>query len=144
MLQSGDASRAGLRLGRRELAALLGPDAEQTVLWPMLESPASVSDLFGDDLPILEERIAAIRERCSFPEPKLARLTSLLDDDAVAVVFSGARATVDLLRRSLVPASRVAWVSGAAAGIGAMRMARRDVLRWFGPRAPGTSWRPGS
>lgn len=133
LLQSGDASRSGLRLGRRELASLLGPDAAQTVLWPLLENVGAGSDLVGEDLPLLEQCIAAIRERRL--EPKLARLSPLLDDGAVTVVFSGARATVDLLRRSLAPASRVAWVSGAGAGIGPMRLARRDVLRWFGPRA---------
>ena len=135
LLQGGDASRAGLRLGRRELAALLGPDAEQTVLWPLLEGAGGTSDLIGEDLPLLEERIAAIRERTRAAEPKLTRLSTLLDDGAVTVVFTGARATVDLLRRSLTPPSRVAWVSGAGAGIGPMRLARRDVLRWFGPRA---------
>jgi len=135
LLQGGDASRAGLRLGRRELAALLGPDTEQTVLWPMLEESGGGSDLIGEDLPVLEERMAAIRERSRAPEQKLLRLARLLDDGAVTVVFSGARATVDLIRRSLTPATRVAWVSGSGAGIGPMRMSRRDVLRWFGPRA---------
>jgi hypothetical protein len=135
LLQGSDASRAGLRLGRRELAAFLGPDAEQTVLWPLLTTTGTCSDLVGEDLPALEDCITSLRERNRMPEPKLTRLTAILEDAEVAVVFSGARATVDLLRRSLVPASRVAWVSGAGAGIGPVPLARRDVLRWFGPGA---------
>jgi len=134
LLQSMDASQAGFRLGRRELAALLGPDTEQTVLWPMLELAAGESDLVGDDLPTLDDCIQSIRERT--PEPKLTRLFQELGDGRVTVVFTGARATLDLLRRTLTPASRVAWVSGSGAGIGPVRMPRREVLRWFGPRAP--------
>ena len=136
LLQSGDASRAGLRLGRRELASLLGADAEQTVLWPLLDIGGDCSDLIEADLPHLEACIDALRERTRHREPKLARLEGILDE-SVTVVFSSARATVDMLRRSLSPPSRVAWVSGGGAGIGTMRLARRDVLRWFGPRAPG-------
>ncbi len=136
LLQNRDASRAGLRLGRRELAAFLGPDAEQTVLWPLLELAGGSSDLIGEDLPALDECIAAIREQPGLREPKLARLAQVLEDGAVTVVFTAARATVDLLRRTLTPASRVAWISGAGAGIGPVRLSRREVLRWFGPRAP--------
>jgi len=135
LLQCGDASRAGLRLGRRELAAFLGPDLEQTVLWPLLDLTGGSTDLIGADLPALDECIAAIRER-PVREPKLARLGAALVDGAVTVVFTGSRATVDLLRRALTPASRIAWISGAGAGIGPMRLSRREVLRWFGPRAP--------
>lgn len=134
LLQSCDASRHGIRLGRRELAAFLGPDSEQTVLWPMLELAGGESDLVTDDLPLLEECITSIRERAR--EPKLARLLQVLDDGHVTVVFTGARATVDLLRRTVTPASRVAWISGSGAGIGPVRLPRREVLRWFGPRAP--------
>jgi hypothetical protein len=136
LLQGGDASRAGLKLGRRELAILLGRDSEQTVLWQLLGVDAEGSDLVPDDLPHLEGCIDALRERSRRTEPKVARLVTLLDPNEVSVIFSGSRSTVDLLRRSLVPASRVAWVSGAGAGIGSMRLARRDVLTWFGPRAP--------
>jgi hypothetical protein len=137
LLQGSDASRAGLKLGRRELHSLLGPDAEQTVLWPLIESAGEVTDLVTDDLPHLESCIEALRHRAHHVEPKVARLSGLLDPAEVSLVFTGSRATVDLLRRSLQPASRVAWISGAGAGIATMRMARRDVLRWFGPRAPG-------
>lgn len=134
LLQSADASRAGLRLGRRALGALIGPDAEQTVLWPLLDLAGDGTDLVADDLPVLDAMIAPIRERG--PEPKVRRLVEALTGAEAAIVFSGSRATVDMLRRTLTPVSRTAWVSGAGAGIGAMRLARRDVLRWFGPRAP--------
>lgn len=136
LLQGGDASRAGVKLGRRELAALLGREAEQTVLWSLLDVGGDGSDLVAEDLPQLEACIDALRERARLHEPKVARLASFLDLSEVSVVFTGARATVDALRRNLTPASRIAWVSGSGAGIGPMRMARRDVLRWFGPRAP--------
>lgn len=134
LLQGGDASRAGLHLGRRELIALLGHDAEQTVLWPLLELAGGQPDMVVEDLPLLDECVTAIRERAR--EPKLARLLEVLADGEVTVVFTGARATVDLLRRTLTPTSRIAWVSGSGAGIGPVRLARREVLRWFGPRAP--------
>ncbi|HKP27775.1 MAG TPA: DEAD/DEAH box helicase [Gemmatimonadales bacterium] len=136
LLQGGDASRAGVRLGRRELASLLGREAEQTVLWSLLDVGGDGSDLVAEDLPRLEACIDALRERARLHEPKVTRLASFLDMSEVSVVFTGARATVDALRRSLTPASRVAWVSGSGAGIGPIRLARRDVLRWFGPRAP--------
>lgn len=136
LCQGDDASRAGLRLGRRELHSLLGPDSEQTVLWPLIETAGTGSDLVLDDLPHLESCIDALRQRARHPEPKVTRLAGLLDPGEVTVVFTGSRATVDLLRRSLLPGSRVAWISGTGAGIGTVRMARRDVLRWFGPRAP--------
>jgi hypothetical protein len=135
LLQFGDASRAGLKLGRRELYALLGPDSEQTVLWPLIEATGDDTDLVADDLPHLDSCIDALRQRARHTEPKVTRLAALLDPAEVGVVFSSSRATVDLLRRSLLPSSRVAWISGSAAGIGTMRMARRDVLRWFGPHA---------
>lgn len=136
LLQGGDASRAGVKLGRRELASLLGREAEQTVLWSLLDVGGDGSDLVAEDLPQLEACIDALRERARLHEPKVTRLTGFLDLTEVSVVFTGARATVDALRRGLTPASRIAWVSGSGAGIGPMRMARRDVLRWFGPRAP--------
>ena len=136
LLHGGDASRAGVNLGRRELASLLGREAEQTVLWSLLDVGSDGSDLVAEDLPQLEACIDALRARSRFHEPKVTRLASFLDASQVSVVFTGARATVDALRRTLTPASRIAWVSGSGAGIGPMRMARRDVLRWFGPRAP--------
>ena len=136
LLHGSDASRAGLRLGRRELAALLGREAEQTVLWSLLDIGGEGSDLVAEDLPQLEACIDALRERARHSEPKVARLAACLDLSELTVVFTGSRATVDVLRRSLTPGSRIAWVSGSGAGIGPMRMARRDVLRWFGPRAP--------
>ena len=137
LLQCGDASRAGIRLGRRELHTLLGPDAEQTVLWPLIEATGDDTDLVAEDLPHLDACIDALRHRARYTEPKVGRVAALLDPADVSVVFSGSRATVDLLRRSLLPSSRVAWISGSGAGIGTLRMARRDVLRWFGPHAPG-------
>jgi hypothetical protein len=66
-------------------------------------------------------------------------LRGLLADGESTVVFTTSRDTLDWLRRQLADL-RPAWVAGSGAGIGASRLARSDVLSWFGPnrtpRAP--------
>ena len=129
-----DASRSGLRLGRRELAALLGPDAAQTVLWPLMENVGAGSDLVGEDLPAAR---ATHRVRSGSGTPtRSSRGSPHCSTMAPSRSSSAGRAQPSTCCGAPWSRPRVWRGSRApAAGIGPLRLARRDVLRWFGPRA---------
>lgn len=133
LLQNGDATRAGRRMGRRELIRLLGHDLEQTVLWPLLGSENGTADLVPDDLPLVDACLEWIRSQVAGDDPKARRLAGVLADGRPTIVFTGARATVTHLRQVIHPGNRIGWCTGAEAGIGTVRLARTDVLRWFSP-----------
>ncbi len=136
LLQSRDAVQAGQRLGRHELRRLLGPDAEQTVLWGVLAWPGGGAELLPEDLPAVEDCLAWAAGVGPARDPKIGRLRAVVASGERAIVFAGARATVDHVRRALNPLSRIAWCTGAAAGIGNSRMPRPEVLAWFAPAGP--------
>ncbi|HEX9895012.1 MAG TPA: DEAD/DEAH box helicase, partial [Gemmatimonadales bacterium] len=136
LLQERDAAGEGLCLGRQDLRRLLGGDLAQTVLWPVIGDSHGSGDLVAGDLPALEELLAWLKELDPGTDPKIRRLNSVLGDGSKSIVFTTARATVGHLRRVLAPTSRIAWCTGAEAGIGATRLSRADVLQWFGPEAP--------
>ena len=133
LLQHGDAARAGRRLGRRELIRLLGHDLEQTVLWPLLGRAGGTADLVPEDLPVVDACLEWIRSQVPGDDPKARRLAGVLADGRPTIVFTGARATVTHLRQVIRPGNRIGWCTGGEAGIGPMRLARADVLRWFSP-----------
>jgi hypothetical protein len=133
LLQSRDAGNAGVTTGRRDLIRLLGTDMDQTVLWPLMEPAAGSVDLLVDDLPVIDDCLAWLRELDPSHDPKARRLAGLVGDEIRTLVFTNARATVSHLRRVLTPPSRIAWCTGSGAGIGPSRLAREDVLRWFAP-----------
>ena len=133
LLQHGDAARAGRTVSRRELCRLLGLDLEQTVMWPLLDQESGMADLVPDDLPAVDDCLEWIRSQVPGDDPKARRLASVLADGRPTVVFTVARATVTHLRQVIGPGNRIGWCTGAGAGIGTMRLARPDVLRWFSP-----------
>ena len=133
LLQNSDAVRSGRRLGRRELIQLLGHDLDQTVLWPLLGSEGGKADLVPEDLPLVDSCLEWIRSRGPGDDPKAQRLAGVLADGRPTIVFTAARATVAHLRQVIRPSNRIGWCTGAEAGIGSMRLARPDVLRWFSP-----------
>ncbi len=130
VLQALDAGLSGQAPGRHAIRRALGGDLDQVVMWTLLPV-TDESDLIADDLPILDELLAALPSPGQ--DPKADRLARLLADGRPSLVFTMSRATVHHLRRRLVPSSRVGWCTGSEAGIGPARLRRAAVLGWFRP-----------
>jgi len=133
LLHARDAAQSGHALTRQTLQRELSGDWSQLVFWELLDPGTEGAVLDDRDLPLLEALVRHVREVECGPDPKAERLRQWLDG-RVTVAFVGARATVHHLRRRLGPASRIAWCTGAEAGIGPTRLPRGDVLDWFRPR----------
>lgn len=127
------AAGSGRRLGRRAIEMLTGRDREQLALWELLPTVDGPADLVLDDRGPLAALLGEAREHARNPDAKCLALREVLADGETTVVFTTSRDTLEWLRRLLADL-RPAWVTGAVAGIGPVRMARRDVLSWFGPR----------
>jgi hypothetical protein len=127
------AAGSGRPLGRRAIEMLTGGDREQLALWELLPAVDGPADLVLDDRGPLAAVLGEAREHARKPDAKCLALREVLADGETTVVFTTSRDTLGWLRRSLADL-RPAWVSGAEAGIGPVRLARGDVLSWFGPR----------
>ncbi|MDH4348198.1 MAG: DEAD/DEAH box helicase [Gemmatimonadota bacterium] len=130
------ALNAGRRVNRAALRTLVGDDPDQLLMWGVLADADGEIDLDPGEAPAVAALLAAAREAggTSRGSGCLRELRTLLADRAVTVVFTTSRDTLAWLRdqlAGLVPA----WVTGDEAGIGATRMPRDTVLRWFGPAA---------
>lgn len=132
--QAADARAAGRHLGREAVRRFIAADPGQLLLWELLpgtEGPPP--DLALEDraaVALLRARTEVLTRRT---DTKASRLRQLVADERSTVVFTASVATVGYLCRVLGPAP-VAWCTGAAAGIGTLRLPRDSVLAWFGPR----------
>jgi len=131
-----DAQAAGRALTRAELRRFMTDDPDQLIMWSLFDGEGGTGDLACEDLQELDRLAARRRTEEGTTDPKVDRLRDLLQGGPPAIVFVGATATVHQLRRELRPLSRVAWCTGAEAGIGRGRLSRHRVLRWFGPNRP--------
>lgn len=142
LLQARDASEVGQSATRRRLRRLVAGAAEQMELWTLLPDGADGDELVLEDLPLVARLHASARDCAGVPDEKARHLARLLDDGRTTLVFTATPDTLPFLRESLAP-RRAAWCTGNAAGIGATRMPRHDVLGWFRPGAPDVPGRPG-
>lgn len=133
LLHAQDAAEAGVRVGRAALRSWVGEVAEQTALWPLLDDDGDV-ELRVDDLDALDAVVALAGVASGSIDAKAARLRDIVGDGRRTIVFTAARETVPWLRDRLAP-ERIAWCTGAQAGIGHVHLARGDVLAAFRPGA---------
>ena len=129
------AAGTGRRLGRRAVHLFTGEDCEQLAFWELLPEVAGPVDLVLDDRAPLVALLGEVREYARQPDDKCRALRGLLADGETTVVFTTSRDTLAWLRHLLADL-RPAWVTGSEAGIGPARLARSDVLSWFGPARP--------
>lgn len=142
LAHAGDALIAGRGVSRQAIRRMVGPESEQTVLWPLIAATDHGNDLCLDDLDSVArlERIA--RGWSEAPDAKVAALRDLVADQKPTLVFTTATATVGYLRQHLRP-HRAAWCTGGAAGLDGVSVAREDVLDWFRrPVLPGDGLLP--
>ena len=136
LLSARDALAAGRRPSRAGLRALAGPAADQLVFWQLLPAEPGESELDLSDLERLDPLLRAAEDWASEDDLRCRRLRELVGTGDRTVVFSGSRDTVAWLR-SRLQASRPAWCTGDAAGIGNLGMPRDRVLAWFGREGAG-------
>jgi len=134
LLHAGEAVATGRTLGRAELRQFIGNAPDQLMMWELLPSSSSSTDLALEDRGPIEVLLEQVSGWTSSSDEKCRRLGRQLDNGMRTIVFTGARETVRYLRDHLGP-SRTAWCTGQAAGIGTTRMPRDCVLAWFGPGA---------
>ncbi len=119
---AGGASRSVLR-------RFAGAALEQTALWSLIDDCIDDGDLAIGDLPRVEQFLDS---HVPADHAWMADLRAAIDDDIPTVCFTRHHATAGGLRRAL--GDSCAWISGTAAGVGAIRLARSQVLRAFGPQ----------
>ncbi|MEO5826877.1 MAG: helicase-related protein [Gemmatimonadales bacterium] len=116
---------------RRMLRRYAGPTLEQTALWSLLDGDNDDVDLAPDDVATVAE---ILRELRPADQSWIPVLQNLLLDDLPTICFTRHRATAMAVRHALD--GPVAWISGDAAGVGATRLPRAQVLAAFGPGRP--------
>ncbi|HEU5218572.1 MAG TPA: DEAD/DEAH box helicase, partial [Gemmatimonadales bacterium] len=130
LLSAQDAGDSGVLPSRESIWRLVGADADQLVLWPMVAEAAAAPELALSDLAVLYGLGTACRAFAAAPDAKLAALTALLSDEKPTLVFTTHVATVGHLRAGLC-GRRIAWCTGAAAGLDRAVLPRDTVLDWF-------------
>ena len=125
-----DAATSGFRLTRDAIRRLVGADADQLVLWPLVAEPAQRVELVLDDLERVDRLEALAAMACDRPDPKVLALGALLADRKPTLVFSTSIATVTHLRRRL-GRKGMAWCTGLSAGLDGSELPRDSVLDWF-------------
>ncbi len=114
-------------LDRHAIRRFAGAHADQTVMWQLLTDTSLATVLPLQDREVIDQILAeAPRDDCWLDD-----LVAVARDDIVTLWFSRHLATARLLRARL--GQEAAWVTGEAAGIGATRLARSQVLSAFGP-----------
>lgn len=124
LAHAGDAHGASRRMLRR----YAGPALEQTALWSLLDVSNDDVDLAPEDAATVHE---ILREFRPADQSWIPAIRNLQLDDLPTICFTRHRATALALRLALD--GPVAWISGDAAGVGAIRLARAQVLAAFGP-----------
>jgi hypothetical protein len=130
LLHARDACQAGQALSRGELKRLTGELNDQLVFWELLQMPEGACDLDLGDLAQLDDLIAQAEASTGADDAKVVRLRHLLADDRPTLIFTSSRDTVRYLRERLA-GRRIAWCTGARAGIGTQAVPRSSVLGWF-------------
>ncbi len=123
LLQARDAGGATRALLRR----FAGKSLDQLVMWDLVGGGEAADDLPLDDI----DHIAELLQHRAFVDEWIAPLLDCCADGRPTVCFARHRATANALR--VAAGDGVAWVTGAAAGIGPHRMARGLVLAAFSP-----------
>ncbi len=113
---------------RHVLRRYAGPDLEQTALWPLLDDQTDDLDLALDDVATVQDILRELRPQ---DQPWITAIQHLQLDEVPTICFSRHRATAAALRNAL--SGPVAWITGDAAGVGAVRLTRQQVLAAFGP-----------
>lgn len=134
LLHAGEALASGRTLDRAELRQFIGTAPDQLMMWELLPTVSTSTDLELDDRGPIEALLEMVSSWTKSADDKCRRLGAQLGNGVRTIVFTNARETVRYLRDHLGP-SPVAWCTGEAAGIGATRMPRDAVLGWFGPGA---------
>lgn len=137
-----DATEAGRTAARRGLRRLLAGAGDQLELWTLLPEPAGGDAMILDDLPRVERLLDGARAVSDVPDEKSRHLAHLVGDFRTTLVFVSTPDTIPFLRDAL-RRFQPAWCTGNAAGIGAARLRRQDVLGWFRPGAAPAEGRPG-
>ncbi len=120
----------GCTVSRRAIRRFTTAGLDQLVLWPLLPEEGN-ADLLTEDIPALQELLAALRQWC---DPRLEALARLLRDGRPTIVFTGSRDTLTALRQLDLGAAS-AWITGERAGLGHTAVPRGTVLEWFRPGA---------
>lgn len=121
-------SRDATGVSRSMLRRYAGPALEQTTLWSLFGEGNDEVDLARDDAATVDE---ILRELRPTDQAWTAAIRNLQLDDLPTICFTRHRATALALRHALD--GPVAWISGDAAGVGAVRLPRMQVLSAFGP-----------
>ena len=130
LLSASDARTSGRLVSRNAIRQMVGADAGQLVLWPLVAEAAALPDLAICDLEAVEGLVAACRAWSATADAKLGALVVLVADQKPTLVFTTHTATVRHLRASLGTA-RIAWCTGAGAGLDRTTLPRDVVLDWF-------------
>lgn len=136
-----DATEAGRTAARRGLRKLLAGAGDQLEFWTLLPEPSGGDAMVLDDLPRVERLLDGTRSASHIPDEKARHLGLLLGDRRTTLVFVSTPDTIPFLRDGL-RGFQPAWCTGSAAGIGAARLRRQDVLGWFRPGAASTLGKP--
>ena len=136
------AGRAGHPVNRRAILTAVGADLDQLLLWELLPTETAAGDLAVADFPTLGALARSLARWQAAGDRKVAVLKAIVADRRPTVVFTSSRATAEFVRQAL-PVAGVAWVTGARAGLGAMRISRAAALGgfdsaypWVGGRRP--------
>jgi hypothetical protein len=130
LLHARDSLQAGRQMDRKELRRFTAGLTDQLIWWELLPGSHTEVELAVDDLAQVEAAITRLEAATREADGKITRLRERLDDGIPTLVFTTWRDTVHYLRHRLAE-FRVAWCTGANAGIGSTRVARGDVLDWF-------------
>jgi superfamily II DNA or RNA helicase len=130
LLCARDAAQAGQPMDRAELRRFTREMGDQLVWWELLPGNGTQGEIELDDLSHLERQVREVATAVQQPDGKLDRLENLLRENTPTLVFTAFRDTVRYLRDRLAHL-RLAWCTGARAGIGRTPLARDAVLGWF-------------
>lgn len=113
---------------RHLLRRYAGAELDQTALWSLLGDGSVDVDLAPDDAATVHDILRTLHPADT---AWLPAIRALQIDGVPTICFTRHRATALALRNALD--GPVAWISGNAAGIGATRLTRPQVLDAFGP-----------
>ncbi len=130
LLSARDAQAAGHLVSRNAIRRMVGANADQLVLWPMVAETAALPELATTDLEAVETLLTACRAWDARTDAKLAALAGLAADGKPTLVFTTHTATVRHLRANL-GRPRIAWCTGREAGLDQTPLPRDAVLDWF-------------
>lgn len=124
-----DAAATGRVVSRQAIRRIVGAEADQLVLWPLVAEAVEAPELALDDLEAVCGLETAARDWSARPDAKVRALRESIADRKPTLVFTQATATVKYLRQHL--GRGVAWCTGQASGLDALPASRDAVLDWF-------------